>query len=304
MEETEDNRLDDGPIDAEQIQQLRKEGWLTRKDLAEKHGVTIRSVSKWEEAGYITPHKLDGRTIYYDPAEIVELPRKVRKRGRPPKSVSEEMDDMSDDIGALGDAEDDPEDETPAPAMGVKQALGHFAMAPGVIIKHVTGAMRQSQAALHGMLTPIKSMMTDLIDRSNEENERLRKRCGDLEDKHWTMVQHFQEIADNRHAQAVREKESAARTAILRETAGKVADLAPLFVSFLGEKFDPNNPTLKEVALSSIIAKLDADQLERLMQSGVFDPTAMTTILSVKERLVKAEKEKLKRESESGQPDS
>lgn len=286
------------PLTPEQIRRLKDEGWLSRKGLAEQRGVTVRAVAKWEELGFLTPHKLDGRTIYYDPTELVELPRKLRRRGRP--SVSEEMGDMSDDIDSLGDAEDDPEDDTSAPAMGVKQALGHFAMAPGQIIKHVTAAMRQSQLALNGMMGSVNSMMSSLIDRSNEENERLRKRCSKLEDKNWTMLEAFQAMLDNKHAQTVREREAAQRTAIVRETAGKVADLAPLFVSFLGDKFDPQNPALKEAALSHIVGKLDEEQLQQLIQTGVFDATDMTTILSVKERLMKAEEERLKKRAEAG----
>lgn len=287
------------PLDADEIRKLRDAGWLTRKELAASFGVkSTRAVSKWEEEGHLTPHKLDGRTIYYDPEEIAELPRKLRKRGRP-ATVSEEMGDMADDIGALGDSEDDPDDETSAPAMGVKQALGHFAMAPGIIIKHVTAAMRQSHVAMQGLMGSVNTMMSNLIDRSNEENERLRKRCSKLEDKNWQMVEHFHELADNRHAQSVREKEASQRTAILRETAGKVADLAPLFMSFLGEKFDPNNPALKEAALSSIVGKLDEEQLKQLMETGVFGPAEMTTILAVKERLIKQEEERLKRQAEA-----
>lgn len=290
------------PLDADQIREMKEAGWLTRKGIAAQFDVTTRAAAKWEELGYLTPHKLDGRTIYYDPTEIAELPRKLRRRGRP-ASVSDEMGDMADDIGSLGDSEDDPDDETSAPAMGVKQALGHFAMAPAHIIKHVTGAMRQSHVALQGMMGSVNTMMSSLIDRSNEENERLRKRCSKLEDKNWTMLEAFQAMLDNKHAQTIREKEAAQRTAIVRETAGKVADLAPLLVSFLGDKFDPNNPALKEAALSSIVAKLDEDQLRQLMETGVFDPSSMTTILSVKERLMKAEEDRLKRKAESEEPE-
>lgn len=286
----------------EQIRALKDEGWLTRKELAERHDVTVRAITKWEDAGFLTPHKLDGRTIYYDPTELVELPRKLRKRGRPSGrtvSVSEEMGEMSDDIGSLGDSEDDPEDETSAPAMGVKQALGHFAMAPGMIIKHVTAAMRQSQLALQGMMGSVNAMMSALVDRANEENERLRKHNNKLQDKNWAIQQSFNEMLDNRHAQIVREQEARERTKIMREVGGKIADLAPLFVSFLGDKFDPQNPALKEAALSSIIAKLDEEQLKQLMGSGIFDPTSMTTILAVKERLMKAEEERLRKQAEA-----
>lgn len=296
-EENETPNQNDFPITPEEIELKKAEGWLTRKELAALHEVSMRAVIKWEELGYLTPHKFDGRTIYYDPKETAALPQKVRRRGRP-ATIEKEMSEMVDDIDSLGDSEEDPEDETPAPAMGVKQALGHFAMAPAQIIKHVTGAMRQSQLALHGMMSSINSLMSSLIDRSNEENERLRTRINLLEDKNWKMLENFEAIMNSQHERAVRERAARERTEIIREAASKFTDLAPLLMSFLGDKFDPSNPALKEATLTHIVGKLDENQLEALMKTGAFDPVDMTAILSIRERLIKQEEERLKRKAE------
>jgi len=265
--------------------------WPTRKDVALKLGITFNGVRHLEKRQELTPHKTaddHGRElIRYDPAEVDALiAAKKRKREQPADADEAFGQEFGDTLGPQGQP-------TTMKEIGASQ-----------VVAAMTGAMRQAQGHVGLLVEKLTIMMTNLSDSTTKvlaslsaENVALRGRCSDLETKQWGIMDMFQQnlVIQREHAE---EEARAAHSRKMKEEAfDRLMTYAPLIGAMFLSKTAAGAPA-KEMALTNIVERMDADAIDKLVKSGALDQASLATVLAIKDRLNNERIERLKKQAE------
>lgn len=269
---------------------IQPPGWITRKEVAAKLGITFAGVRHLEKQGHLASlqaqdeHKRD--VYFYDPAEVEAFLAARKKR------VENPIESAADDEAA-----------------GPPNALKEIGVSH--VVAAVTAGMKQAQGHAQVLIERMTAMMGTLSEASSKvlgalstENEKLRERCSKLETAQWSMMEMFQANLNEQHDRQQAEADAAHTRKMKEEAFEKLMAYVPLAAAFVGSKLAPGNPLPKEMALQSIVERMSPEDLERLMKSGAVDQAGMATILAIRERLNDERLERLRKQAEAAGVDT
>lgn len=141
---------------------------------------------------------------------------------------------------------------------GDKDAGAPATDATSVAMANLAAALRQSHAHVATLQAPAKQLLECLA----EENQRLRARCAELEQRHLDMLAVYERAQTDEHARKLAELDALSRQKRLDEAFGTLKDFGPLVATMLGAHFfggDGAAP-LQEGALRMALGELTDEQ--------------------------------------------
>jgi hypothetical protein len=186
------------------------------------------------------------------------------------------------------DAKDnDDDDDDPAKADSPTRVLA--ALVPSV---------RQTQKHVENLLAPNRLTLQIL----QEENERLRRRNGELEDRLVNMLDVHEKALTLEHERRM------AREAFDLEQSrkGKAFETAmayiPHITSMVSHKLLPGSTSTQETILAGMVENITDEQIEAMRKANVLEAPQLTLLMELREQLRKAAKAR-ELEKANGQSD-
>ncbi|MFF3228117.1 MerR family transcriptional regulator [Nocardia suismassiliense] len=173
---------------------MAKEAELTISDLAERSGMTVRTLRDYNERGLLPPPKMKGRTGFYGPEHLdrIRIVERLVERGitlNGVRGLLEAWDrgqDLADVLGvATAATPPPPQDATPDGLIAAADLADRFAAAPDGLARSVTAGLYEPvdqgtyRVAEPALLEVFEQLLDAGVstDRALDEVEQLRLDC-------------------------------------------------------------------------------------------------------------------------------
>ncbi len=145
---------------------------------------------------------------------------------------------------------------------------------------HMIGALKGTQQHVNSLQEPAKVLLSTLA----EENQRLRARCAELENKHLEMLAVYEKAQQDEHARKLAELDAIARQRRLDEAFQTLQSYGPLVATMVGAHFlgDSAAP-LQEGALREMLAEMDDEKAAAL--ASTLAPEKAATLLEIRKQV-------------------
>jgi len=162
---------------------------------------------------------------------------------------------------------------------------------PHALLMAANAQTRQAQAhveKLISLVTLVTAPASRLLEQVTGEAGELRRRIGELEEKHTALLEAAQASLDRGHERQLREQEQQAKLALKFEALAALKQWAPMLVSRVMNKRGEKK-TANQILTESLVSSLTEDQVVKIFQSGVFSDAQGATLLAIMQNLATAE---------------
>jgi hypothetical protein len=147
---------------------------------------------------------------------------------------------------------------------------------------------RQAQGHVEKLIALLTAPANRLLEQVTAEAGELRKRIGELEQKHTALLEAAQASLDRGHERQLREQEQQAKLALKFEALAALKQWAPMLVSRVMNKRGEKK-TATQVLTESLVSSLTEDQVVKIFQSGIFSDAQGATLMAIMQNLAMRE---------------